>query len=205
MKIINYGHACFKIIVDGVSIFFDPFKDGYVPNLKLPINLESNYVFISHDHHDHNAIELLKHDNVGQLKVKTIEVPHDKENGIRRGFNKIHIIEINNKKIVHFGDTGVITPEILDIRSVDVLFVPINGFYTISSVEATEIINKINPKIAIPMHYFNKKHNSGYEDNNQIEIFKQLNKNYKEIDDTFIETKEEKGILIFDNSLSDYD
>ena len=42
MKIINYGHACFKVIADDVSVIFDPFQDDSVPGINLPKDLEAN-------------------------------------------------------------------------------------------------------------------------------------------------------------------
>ena len=35
----------------------------------------------------------------------------------------------------------------------DILFIPIGGTFTIDSDQAWNVINMINPKIAIPMHY----------------------------------------------------
>ena len=35
----------------------------------------------------------------------------------------------------------------------DVAFVPVGGTYTMTALEASELINKIKPKIAVPIHY----------------------------------------------------
>jgi len=39
------------------------------------------------------------------------------------------------------------------VSNADILFIPIGGNYTISSEEAVSLINQIEPKIVIPMHY----------------------------------------------------
>jgi len=35
----------------------------------------------------------------------------------------------------------------------DVALVPVGGTYTMNSQEAADLVNRINPKIAIPTHY----------------------------------------------------
>ena len=45
-------------------------------------------------------------------------------------------------------------PEMKNIRA-DIAIVPIGGNYTMNAEEAAEAIGKINPKIAIPMHFGN--------------------------------------------------
>ena len=178
MKIINYGHACFKIIGKDISVIFDPYKNDYVPNLRLPLGLNADFVLISHEHDDHNAKELVNISKVGQLDFDSLILPHDKNNGLDRGMNKIHIVNIDDMKVVHLGDLGVLDISLLKLNDVDVLFAPINGFYTISSEELYQLIKMIKPKIIIPMHYYDSKKESGYPDNNQIEIFKKLVKDY---------------------------
>ena len=41
------------------------------------------------------------------------------------------------------------------IGEVDVLLIPVGGKYTINPIEAVKTINKIEPRIVIPMHYGN--------------------------------------------------
>ena len=60
-------------------------------------------------------------------------------------------VEIANKKYFVLGDTDCI-PEIEDIPC-DVCFVPIGGTYTMDVYEAINYINRLKPKVAIPIHY----------------------------------------------------
>ena len=39
------------------------------------------------------------------------------------------------------------------LGEIDILMIPVGGTYTISSEEVANIINQIEPKIVIPMHY----------------------------------------------------
>lgn len=43
--------------------------------------------------------------------------------------------------------------EVRAIGSVDILFVPIGGVYTLDAEEANVVIDQIQPRMAIPMHY----------------------------------------------------
>ena len=58
----------------------------------------------------------------------------------------------NGKSYAVLGDTDA-TPELENLTSVDVLFVPIGGTYTMNATEAATLANKIKPKLVIPVHY----------------------------------------------------
>lgn len=202
MQIINLGHSCYLFNGKELSFVIDPYEDNSVPGLKLP-KVTANYAFKSHDHHDHCALDkigIIPTNN--ELKYETIVVPHDHENGNKRGLNKIHIFYIDNLKIIHAGDIGCIpNKEILEkMKDADVFLAPINGFYTISAQELYEIMRIIKPRITIPMHYFKKDKCSGYPDGGQIDIFKSLIKDYEEVNDYFINIDDylnKEAVIIF--------
>lgn len=59
----------------------------------------------------------------------------------------------NGLKIYHAGDTDYI-PEMEELNGIDVALVPIGGdSLTMNEEEAAKIVNKIRPKVTIPMHY----------------------------------------------------
>ncbi|WP_299664483.1 MBL fold metallo-hydrolase [uncultured Polaribacter sp.] len=59
----------------------------------------------------------------------------------------------NGLRIYHAGDTDHI-PEMKELNGINVALIPIGGDnLTMNEEEAAEIINKINPKVVIPMHY----------------------------------------------------
>lgn len=59
----------------------------------------------------------------------------------------------NGLKIYHAGDTDYIT-ELEELNDIDVALVPIGGDnLTMNEEEAAKIVNKIRPKVTIPMHY----------------------------------------------------
>ena len=62
------------------------------------------------------------------------------------------VINIDGKRIYHAGDTDNI-PEMSNLTNIDVALLPVSGTYVMTAMEAVEACRKINPKIAIPMHY----------------------------------------------------
>ena len=62
-----------------------------------------------------------------------------------------YILKINGKRIYIAGDTDA-TKEAKEVIC-DIALVPIGGTYTMDAKKAAELINEINPEVAIPTHY----------------------------------------------------
>ena len=71
---------------------------------------------------------------------------HPKENGWVG-----YVIEINEIKYYIAGDTDI-TEENKKVKY-DVAFVPVGGTYTMDFKEAAQLVNQIQPKVAVPIHY----------------------------------------------------
>lgn len=203
MKLINYGHACFNIIYNDISILFDPYKDNSVPSLRCP-QLDVDALFISHEHDDHNAKDKgVLRDNRAIVTYETLKTYHDKEKGKLRGENFIHKIFIGDFVIAHLGDLGEIDDEVINfLKGVNVILCPINGFYTIGALEAIKLNEIVKPNIFIPMHYF--KNGTGYPDGNQIDIFLRHCLNFIKVDKNTINIEEymsnDNKVIIFERS-----
>ena len=172
MKLKWYGHSAFKLTTDkGVRIIVDPYEPGF-GNGGLAygkIADEADLVLTSHDHGDHNYIRDIKGKftriekegsyTIAGVKVTAIPCFHDGSHGKDRGKNLIFVIEADSLKVVHVGDLGhVLSPDILQkLGSVDVLLLPVGGFYTIDAKEATEVMNAVKPRVTVPMHYKTEK------------------------------------------------
>lgn len=165
MQITWYGHSCFKVETDAGSAVFDPYEDGRVPGYApLPRNLSADAVICSHQHGDHNAVERVKlSGNAPGFSVETLATYHDEVKGKKRGENTIHIISAEGMRLAHMGDIGCeLTPnQLVALQKVDVLLIPIGGFYTIDAVQAKTMADAIGARITIPMHYRNG--NLGYD------------------------------------------
>lgn len=62
-----------------------------------------------------------------------------------------YILILENKRVYIAGDTDV-TNENKNVEC-DIALVPVGGTYTMSAIEAAQLINTIKPEIAIPTHY----------------------------------------------------
>ena len=47
--------------------------------------------------------------------------------------------------------------ELAEIGPVDIVFIPVGGYFTIDSKEATQVGDQIKPKVLIPMHFKTEK------------------------------------------------
>lgn len=172
MKIKYHGHSCFSIISNDYTIVIDPYCGVAGFN---DINLCANEVICSHEHKDHSYIDGVKIvPSNSPFKVSKISCFHDEVGGSKRGTNTITILEAENKKVVHLGDLGHLLNEdiINKINNCDVLMIPVGGFFTIDAASAIRIIEKVNPKNVIPMHY--RDNDKGYDVLQTIDEFLEL-------------------------------
>jgi L-ascorbate metabolism protein UlaG (beta-lactamase superfamily) len=172
MKIKWYGHAAFKITTDGgVTVIIDPYQPGAFGGALSygKIAEATDIVLTSHDHDDHNYTKDIKgtykHFNKeGIYKEKGITIEafpcyHDPSKGKERGGNLIFVIEADGLRLAHMGDLGhTLSQDIINkMEKVDIVLLPVGGFYTIDAAEAGKVMGDIRPKITIPMHFKTQK------------------------------------------------
>lgn len=170
MDIKYLGHSSFQIKGKTESVVTDPY-DSKMTGLKFP-KIEAGIVTISHQHGDHNdkkAVDgaTLVLDIPGDYEKNGVRITgyhtyHDAEKGAKRGLNTMFKIEMEGMTVLHCGDLGhTIDDELAEeINNVDILMVPVGGFYTIDAKGAYEVIKALEPTIVIPMHYRTDKHDS---------------------------------------------
>jgi len=61
-------------------------------------------------------------------------------------------LNIRGERLYHSGDTDVI-PEMDAVAGVDVALLPVSGVYVMTPGEAAEAARRIQPKLAVPMHW----------------------------------------------------
>ena len=167
MKIEWLGHATFLIASDsGLRIITDPYEP--VDNLNYGrINETADIVTVSHDHGDHSNVAAVRGNpqavrgttEVKGIKFKGVPTYHDDAGGSRRGSNTIFCFEVDGVNVCHMGDLGhVLTEEqVSAIGKVDVLLIPVGGFFTIDAKAASRVCDQLKPRVVIPMHYKNDK------------------------------------------------
>jgi L-ascorbate metabolism protein UlaG (beta-lactamase superfamily) len=167
MKIKWLAHAAFLITADsGTRIITDPYHTA--PNLKhSDIKESADIVTMSHGHGDHNNAAAVKGSpqvvkasgEIKGIKIKAVPVAHDETGGSQRGPDTMFCFEVDGVNICHCGDLGhVLTAEqIKEIGKVDVLMIPVGGYYTIDAAAATKVCEQLKPHIILPMHYLTEK------------------------------------------------
>ncbi|WP_446898257.1 MBL fold metallo-hydrolase [Clostridium sp. LBM24168] len=196
MKITYLAHSSFILeSSNGTKILTDPFDTtiGY----KI-FEGDVDIVTISHHHFDHDYVEKIKckniidktgHFNFENISITGIPSYHDKIKGAKRGKNTIFIIEIDNYRVCHLGDLGYVLSEdeVSALGSIDVLFIPVGGNFTIDGKEAAKVSSAINPHIVIPMHY--KTPLLSFELDG-LETFLKHMKNVENVSSNFLNLKE---------------
>ena len=168
MEIKWLGHASFLITTrSGTKILTDPYKAGSFGGAVGYGKIKEvvDVVTVSHRHDDHYGVSELsgspevlmepgEYDVMG-IPFKGIPAYHDAKGGSERGENVIFTFEADGVIMCHLGDLGhTISKETASrIGEVDILFVPVGGVYTIDSKGANDVVDVLNPRIVVPMHY----------------------------------------------------
>lgn len=163
MKLQYLGHSSFRIISDmGMAVVTDPYKSDMV-GLQMP-QVRCDVVTMSHHHADHDCTEsILGHPTeidvcgacaADDVAINSFETFHDDKNGSLRGKNLVFTFLVDGLKIAHLGDIGCLDEKVAQsLAGCDLLLVPVGGTYTVDHLGAKWYVDKINPKIVIPMHY----------------------------------------------------
>ena len=194
VRIQNLGHACFLIenLSSGTTVLIDPYSGLDYADFKV----EADIVLVSHEHFDHNSVDRVKGQpeiirgltkdgndwNKIDRKIKDVHIRafpsyHDRRKGAERGKNTIFVVNIGGLSIAHLGDLGHVPEkkEIEKLPGIDILLVPVGGYYTIEPGEADEVASLLKPRILIPMHY--KTKGSGKLPIKSLDVFLKGKKN----------------------------
>ena len=155
MKLTWYGHSCFLVETAEGSVVFDPYSPGSVPGLALP-PLTADAVICSHEHRDHGYAQGVSlSGRTFTAKLTRIPSFHDEVGGAKRGANLITVLEAEGLRVAHLGDLGhpLSAEQLAALGRVDILLIPVGGFYTIDADTAWQQVEAIRPAITVPMHY----------------------------------------------------
>jgi len=174
MRLEWYGQSAFRL-TDGVAtVFIDPFGDvswlvgqGLRWDYRPITGVSADLLLVTHEHGDHNGVEAIGGDPVVLRStagthespigdVVGIAAEHDDEAGTRRGPNTIFVFELDGVRVAHFGDFGqrALRDEQAEaIGDVDLVFLPVGGSATIGAEQAAGVVERLQPRWIVPMHY----------------------------------------------------
>ncbi len=167
------GHSTFQITSSkGTRILTDPHGAFDLPRPTVPQHI----VTTSHRHGPHSAVHMAPgtpvvlhgltpagddwqkiSTTIRDVSVYVVPAFHDKSRGLQRGKNAIFVFRVDDICIAHLGDLGHILgqDQINMMGKIDILLVPIaGGYFTVTAGEARQVTRQVNPKIAIPMHFW---------------------------------------------------
>ena len=155
------GHSCFRLRDGDTVVITDPFPAslGLRPDFR-----QATVVTVSNTHPNHsNWAEVPGEPRIfrapGEYEFSGIAVrgvmtplPPDTPQEQR---NVAFCVQIDNVNICHLGDIAqpLTTRQRDDLAPVDVLLAPTGGGCTLSLEQILQIIQDLDPKIVIPMHY----------------------------------------------------
>lgn len=164
-KIYYQGHGSLRLTSSaGTVVYIDPFTgDGY--------DVPADLILVTHQHPDHNKIELVTQKEncivlqnfdmlpdgktyqtktVGDIKIEAVQAynkNHKKEECVG------YIVTVDGKQIYFSGDTST-TEQMPSFaaRSLDYAFLPCDGFYNMDIPEAISCAETIKAKHTVPIH-----------------------------------------------------
>lgn len=163
-KLLYQGHGSLRLTSNsGTVVYIDPYiGDGY--------DKPANLILVTHQHHDHNKVDLPVHandcviiQNMDALKngeyqkftVKDINIEateaynmnHRKEECVG------YLVSVDDLLIYFAGDTAKTKQmETLADRQIDYAFLPIDGIFTMNIKAAMKCADLIGAKHTVPIH-----------------------------------------------------
>ena len=169
-----FGHAAFLLEAGGVRILLDPYKTPDVGGY-APIETDADIVLVSHlnpKYHSHweaaagTPLRLNGLDFAGSpqgvaalgIEFKALKVWESPDRDIPVSMPYFEMVGLS---LCHSGDLGdmLTEAEIAPIRGVDVFLAVAGGPPTLPIADLKTVIDLIQPRIVIPMHYQNGKVN----------------------------------------------
>jgi len=192
LKLTWLGHACFALEAENYRILLDPYAPGYVPGLGM-VKTSANKVLCSHQHADHawQGIAVPLNEIHCPFTITAIPSFHDDAMGSQRGLNTIHVIEYNGLRIAHLGDLGhdLDDDDIDALGKLDVVLIPIGGTYTLDCQQASDLVDRLQVKTVIPMHY--RRGSVGFDVLQTLQEFLILRPGYQEMPGCEVEITED--------------
>lgn len=158
-ELIFFGHASFKLTTkSGTVIYVDPFYKG---DYSAPADI----ALITHEHYDHNRVDLLTLKKDGIILRASDFLPDYKTISAKGvtitavpARNKNHssgcvgyIVKCDGKTLYFAGDTSK-TEYMSSLSGIDYAFLPTDGIFNMDAVEATECAKLIGARYCVPIH-----------------------------------------------------
>ena len=182
MQVEWFGQSAYRLSTPKATVAIDPFGDlsalagarGMAFEYPPIEDVQAELLLVTHEHIDHNHTDAIGGEpailrsTAGRLEspvgeVVAIASEHDEEAGTARGPNTIFVFDLDGMRVCHFGDFGqseLREEQAAAIGEIDLLFIPVGGGPTIGAEQAAAIVERLGPKVVVPMHY--RTHRIGF-------------------------------------------
>ena len=168
VRVTYLSHSCFEVQDVDHTLLVDPFfskENPYAPSYAG----KPDIVLVTHEHFDHNAagrfnaIVVAPPTLAGRFKrmivmergesklVEGVRVTMIRASHHQSKYPAGYVFELGGVRFAHLGDTYL--DGVQPLENIDVLFIPIGGFFTMDVDEAVKALDIIKPDAAIPMHF----------------------------------------------------
>jgi L-ascorbate metabolism protein UlaG (beta-lactamase superfamily) len=175
------GHAGFLIRVAGKAVYIDPYRSSGGPSADVILITHDHFDHFSPDDVKRlsrkgtrvvapasvteqirgPALSIAAGEVVELDALEVTAVPAYNTNKLNSEGQPFHpreaggvgyLIRVGGERLYHSGDTDVI-PEMDQAAGVDIALLPVSGIYVMTAAEAAEAARRIEPSLAIPMHW----------------------------------------------------
>ncbi len=180
MKVTYFGHCAVLITLgNGTTILFDPYRNEeprwHWFDRPFPA-LEVDYLVITHPHFDHDNVDAIEGTPTIIRHPIKLAHPEFELSGLldkhARGFgadwgawNIIFTLETEGVRLCHWGDNRATLSDEqwAQLGDIDILFVTVDDDqHLLDFDEVAAIIDRLQPKIVFPTHYFIEGLNNPY-------------------------------------------
>lgn len=164
-RIRYHGHACVALQLGGARWILDPFASPlYDGRFTYPLPQGPFDVAVcSHPHPDHAHVgphlgspRVVDADaDLFDVRVRFVPTPHDPHGGRYLGQSRAVVLDAPEGRVVHCGDLGGVPDDatLARLARPDLLLVPVGGCYTLDAAEACTLVERLVPRIVVPIHY----------------------------------------------------
>jgi L-ascorbate metabolism protein UlaG (beta-lactamase superfamily) len=161
MEIVWLGHSSLRLQSGGVTLVTDPFDGSMGISMS---NTKADIVTISHDHPHHSHVAAVSGNprvingpgeyEIGSFYIRGVGTRRNSAEEARK-LNTLYTIRVEGLTITHLGDLNqaLSARQTEDLSKTDVLIVPAGGVCTIGVDRIAALVNVINARIVIPIHY----------------------------------------------------